>query len=297
MMRPYHTEGSQETVEVHTPMADLTFADAIAVESLGDNRFRSADPRAIDFFLGGKEIAAGAYAAATTVEPALRLLSASTTFVGRREVTGPLFFQVKSLRDGRSFATREVEASQPETGTWFKSVLTFHAVEDGVDRQLSLPTAPPPDELLTADQEASLGDRRPLNAASFPWDADFELRFERVPDVGYRFWARSRLPIGDDPILQDCAVLYLSDLRGGSPGLLVSGWPHQRMNAATLDHTVWLHRSAKVDEWLLVDLNLLSIAGSRSLSMATICTQLGEHVATYVQDTIVRVLNGQNKLL
>jgi acyl-CoA thioesterase-2 len=265
-----------------------SFADVIAVEHLGDDQFRAADPRQLSFFLGGKELAAAVGAAATTLSGDMRLFSLVSSFVGRRHLDAPLLFRVRRVSDGRSFSTREIEASTDAGAVWFKAMATFHAGEEGVDQQVTMPPATRPEELLSAEEEATLGDARPRNAVAFPWDADFELRFEHVDDRRYAFWARTRLPVGGDHILQDCAAVYASDVRGGSPGLLVSGWPQIRMNATTLDHSVWLHRPFRPDEWFHIEAHAETTSGCRSLTSATMHDLDGSRVATYVQTTLVR---------
>jgi acyl-CoA thioesterase-2 len=265
-----------------------SFADVIAVEDLGDDQFRSADPRQLGFFLGGKELAAAVGAAATTLGGDLRLFSLVSSFVGRRHLDAPLLFRVRRVSDGRSFSTREIEATSDTGAVWFKAMATFHAGEEGIDQQVTMPPSARPEDLLSAEEEAALGEARPRNAVAFPWDADFELRFERVEESRYAFWARTRWPVGDDPVLQDCAAVYASDVRGGSPGLLVSGWPQVRMNATTLDHAVWLHRPFRPDKWFHIEAHAETTAGCRSLTSATMHGLDGARLATYVQTTLVR---------
>jgi acyl-CoA thioesterase-2 len=59
--------------------------------------------------------------------------------------------------------------------------------------------------------------------------------------------------------------------------------------AASLDHAMWFHRPARVDEWLLYVQDSPNARGARGLSLGKIFNRKGELVATVAQEGIVRI--------
>jgi len=57
---------------------------------------------------------------------------------------------------------------------------------------------------------------------------------------------------------------------------------------ASLDHAVWFHRPARVDEWLLFDVDPVSNFGSRGLARGTMHTRDGTLVASIAQEALLR---------
>jgi acyl-CoA thioesterase II len=114
------------------------------------------------------------------------------------------------------------------------------------------------------------------------------------PGVGsHRRWMRARLPIGDDPVLQAGAVIYMADLVLTKAALQ----PHlaQSQGAArstSLDHAVWFHGSVQAEQWLLLAATSPVLAGSRALSFAHVYSESGELVASAAQDVLARQLGG-----
>jgi acyl-CoA thioesterase II len=70
--------------------------------------------------------------------------------------------------------------------------------------------------------------------------------------------------------------------------------PHARavgapdVAAASLDHAVWLHRPARVDQWLCYEQESSWAAGGRSLCSARVFDRAGRLVVTVAQEGMVR---------
>ena len=60
------------------------------------------------------------------------------------------------------------------------------------------------------------------------------------------------------------------------------------MRLASLDHAMWWHRPARVDEWLLFVLDSPSAQGSRGFGRAAVYRQDGTLVASVAQEGMVR---------
>ncbi|MFL6122267.1 acyl-CoA thioesterase, partial [Actinophytocola sp.] len=57
---------------------------------------------------------------------------------------------------------------------------------------------------------------------------------------------------------------------------------------ASLDHSIWLHRPGRADDWLRYDSRSPSAAGARAMGQATLFTADGVLLATAGQEMLVR---------
>src|SRR5688572_14276390 len=129
--------------------------DLLDLEPMGDDRFTAATPDEGPGRLFGGQVASQALRAATlTVAPERLPHSLHAYFVRPGRPGVPLVLQVDRTRDGRSFTTRRVEASQ-EGEPIFTMVASFHIEEDGDDWQLPAPTGVPDPAALGGDATMS----------------------------------------------------------------------------------------------------------------------------------------------
>ena len=98
-------------------------------------------------------------------------------------------------------------------------------------------------------------------------------------------------PLPDDPKLHIAALAYASDYTLLEPILRKHGlsWMTPGMSVASLDHAMWWHRPAKVDEWMLYVQESPSAQGARGLATGRIFNRDGVHVATVAQEGMVRI--------
>jgi acyl-CoA thioesterase II len=233
---------------------------------------------------GGQIIAQALRAAASTVDPAFRVHSLHAYFIRRGDPDEPIRFEVDRTRNGRSFVTRRVQARQ-SVGAILTMAASFQLDEAGPDVQ----TASLPD-VVAADA---------LHDDS--WSPLFDRRFAhpRGPGDGRSVaWLKMLSDIGDDPVLQACALAYLSDdlptdavvalhPRSSEDELPGEGF-EQLFMSASLDHAIWFHRSPVVDQWHLHDFTSHGLLGSRGLSVGHVITRGGVHVATIAQEVLLR---------
>jgi acyl-CoA thioesterase-2 len=104
-------------------------------------------------------------------------------------------------------------------------------------------------------------------------------------------WIRSSQPLPDDPLLHACAATYASDLLllsiALAPHNAVFGDP--RVQFASLDHAVWFHAPFRFDEWLFYDQEGSWAGAGRALCRATVFDRAGTHVATVMQEGLLRL--------
>ena len=63
----------------------------------------------------------------------------------------------------------------------------------------------------------------------------------------------------------------------------------QRLMMASIDHSVWLHRRFRADEWLLYVMDSPVAAGTRGFTRGTIYSRDGELVASVAQEGLMRI--------
>jgi acyl-CoA thioesterase II len=257
----------------------------MALEPHGTDVYVGAGPRyPWGGLYGGQIVAQGLRAAAATVDPTFRVHSVHAYFVRRGDHDEPVRYEVDRVRNGRSFATRGVAARQ-SVGAILTMSVSFQVDEEGPDVQIArMPTVPPPDDLVNDS-----------------WSPMFERRFAqpRLQETGRAVaWLRLKQAIGDDPVLQACALAYLSDdmptdavvavhpevPRGdGEPDAFEDGFM-----SASLDHAIWFHRAPRADDWHVHDCTSHGFLSSRGLSVGHVLTADGAHVATIAQEVLLR---------
>ncbi|KAL6498809.1 Acyl-CoA hydrolase 2 [Orobanche gracilis] len=241
---------------------------------------------------GGQFVGQALAAACKTVDclKIVHSLHAYFLLVGDFEI--PIIYQVHRVRDGKSFATRRVEAIQ-KGNVVFTLVASFQKEEEGFVHQMAtMPSAPDPEELLSVEElrERRLTDprlprtyRNKVASTEFiPWP--IEIRFcepntstsltKSPPSL--RYWFRAKGTLSDDQALHRCVAAYASDLIF----LQVSLNPHRgkgfKSSSVSLDHSIWFHRPFRADDWLLFVINSPNAHSARGFVCGQMFTRRGE---------------------
>jgi len=224
---------------------------------------------------GGQAIAQALRAAALTVNDGQIPHSMHAYYVRQGDEAAPVLYEVQRIRDGRSFSTRQVVASQ-SGGAILNCIASFHSPEESEEREATfLPSdAPQPDDL--EDEETPLF---------------FQTRAQRDNHgMATLAWMRANESFGDDPVMNACALAYLSDehlLGAALTGHSLIG-DFEKLMTASLDHVLWFHRPLRVDDWLCFTLDGQGMADARGLSIARVFDRAGTHVATAAQEALGR---------
>ncbi|MFF2508146.1 acyl-CoA thioesterase [Streptomyces sp. NPDC058067] len=252
----------------------VSLAELLDLEKIDSDLFRGNTVLDEPFSLYGGQVAAQALVAAgQTVDDDRPPHSVHGYFLRAGDAGRPTVFRVDRDRDGRSFSARRVVALQ-DGQVIFNMSASFHAREEGKDVQVSpAPDAGPPDA---------------LPAALLPRLVSFEARepAQPYPDARWptRFWARCTAQLGDDPLLHAAALTYLSDALSG----LVSLADREGSPMSSLDHAVWFHRPARLDDWVLLDLVPHTVAGGRGWYTGTVSGSDGGLRASLTQEQLFR---------
>jgi acyl-CoA thioesterase-2 len=284
--------GAQPAVDGLVRLLDL--------EPIEVDIFRGVSPSvSLQRVFGGQVAGQALVAAGRTVPPERPVHSLHAYFLRPGDPSVPIVYLVDRLRDGRSFTSRRVVAVQHGEAIFSLSA-SFQKVEDGLDHQVPMPEAPDPETLPTLTERyapfaAELG-----MLARIPRPID--LRYVEDPPIVRReegqrgdpvtkVWMRADGLLPDDPLLHVCALTFASDFTLLDSVLVTHGvaWLTD-VRGASLDHAMWFHRPFRADEWLLYESDSPSASGGRGLATGRIWSRDGLHVASVVQEGLVRVL-------
>jgi acyl-CoA thioesterase-2 len=263
----------------------------LALEEIGSGIFRgvSQDVSTIRVF-GGQVAAQSLVAAGRTVGSGRPVHSLHAYFLLPGDPALPIVYEVERTRDGRSFSTRRVVATQ-RGKVIFSLSASFHRPEEGPAHQApwALSAARPPDPGDAGEEPA----RTSGGNHSFP----IEVRQVRAPlaspaDPRQQSWIRADGALPDDPLIHVCVLAYASDL-----GLLAAALPPHGLSPfsgevtmASLDHAMWFHRPFRADDWLYYANESPVASGARALARGEVYDRAGRLVASVVQEGLLRVV-------
>ena len=246
---------------------------------------------------GGQVLAQSLVAASRTIENR-NVHSMHGYFLRPGNMELPITFSVDRLRDGRSFSTRRVQAFQSDVPI-FSMIASFQEEDPGLEHQDDFPSGIPDPESLPSAADLIGDNPHPVAqywAKARPFDmrhVDSPIYFsvEGNPVAHQAVWLRALGPMPDDQSLHTAALAYASDY-----SILESiyrrhsiAWSHPGLKSASLDHAMWFHRPAKVDQWMLYVQESPSAQGGRGLALGRIFNSRGELLATVAQEGMVRV--------
>jgi acyl-CoA thioesterase II len=288
---------------------DMGLADLqqqLELERLEVNLFRgqSRDTGSPQVF-GGQVLGQALKAASATMEDGRVVHSLHAYFLRRGDFNKPIVYSVDRSRDGGSFSTRRVVAIQNGEQIFICSA-SFQTPESGLDYQAGAPQVPPPEQLkpFTKPPPAVL---EKLPEKLRRW-LEIERPFEFRPVQQYnplapvacepvrQIWMRAVDKLPDDDALHRCLLAYISDYWLLDTSTMPHGSSFLRGNLimASIDHAIWFHRAARVDDWLLYCLDSPSSSGARGFARGTFYTRSGVLVASTAQEGLIRLVQPQS---
>jgi acyl-CoA thioesterase II len=245
--------------------------ELLDLEYVEENLYRSCVVFSDAYRLYGGQVAAQAmYAAGHTVPGGRLPHSLHGYFLRQGSTVRPTLFRVERDRDGQSFSARRVVAVQ-DGEVIFSMAASFAAARPGADADAEPgPVVPAPDLL-----PSWINHRH----ASFEFRSAQQER--RLPS---QFWIRCTAELPDDPLLHAAILTYISDISNG----LVALEGEDMWSGPSLDHAVWFHRPARMDEWTWQDLVPQTAAAGRGLYTGAIFGADGSRVASIAQEALFR---------
>ena len=276
------------------------------LERLEVNLFRgqSRDTGSAQVF-GGQVLGQALKAASATIDDGRICHSLHAYFLRRGDFNKPIVYSVDRSRDGGSFSARRVVAIQDGEQIFICSA-SFQTPESGLEYQVSAPQVPPPEE-LKAFAKPPQAELEKLPEKLRRW-LEIERPFEFRPVQKYnplapvacepvrQIWMRAVDKLPDDDALHRCLLAYISDYWLLDTSTMPHGSSFLRGNLvmASIDHAIWFHRPARVDEWLLYSLDSPSSSGARGFARGSFYSREGVLVASTAQEGLIRLVQPQS---
>ena len=249
---------------------------------------------------GGQVFAQALVAARRTVDGEREAHSAHGYFILPGDLKAPIVYFVDRLRDGSSFTTRRVTAIQHGQAI-FNLSASFHIAEEGFSHQPTMPVVPDPESLapelsLIREMADQIPETiRPVITQDRP--IDFRpvqpiSHFNPAPSEPTRqVWFKVIDKLPDEQLIHQAILAYASDY-----GLLTTalqphgiGYRTKGLQLASLDHSLWLHRPFRADEWLLYTMESPVMTGARGFVRGAIFSRAGDLVASVAQEGLLRL--------
>ena len=295
-----------------------TLVKALSLERLEENLFRgqSYDPGWGRVF-GGQVLGQALSAAQATVSDPLRSAhSLHSYFLRPGDPHAPIVYDVDRIRDGKSFSARRVKAIQNGNPIFFLTA-SFHATEDDALehqelQQPDLTNVPLPEDCLPlwdmfdsflqnvpkemhTKFKSTFGPTSPIQIRPVSMQNPLD---PQIKQPRQDLWIKSN---GALPLLEDSTAdpssLHRTLLSFASDyGLLETALnPHgislwelkQKVNVATIDHSMWFHHPFQFDRWWLHRVQSPIASSSRGLCFGEII-QDGVLVASTAQQGLMR---------
>jgi acyl-CoA thioesterase-2 len=282
------------------PDEPSTLLRVLDLEEIGDDRFRGRSPWATGRVYGGQAVGQALVAAQRTTPPDRLVHSLHAYFILAGDAAAPIDYAVERVRDGASFTTRRVVATQHGRAI-FSLEASFQIVEPGLEHAFPAPAAPPPETLPTT---SALAERfasflPPMAAECIARTAALDIRFadpnayfSNTPQTPAQqfIWFRVIGVLPDDDATHRGVLAYLSDMTLLNAALVIHGRSifDRDLQVASLDHAVWFHRPFRADDWLLYAQDSPTAAGARALTRGLVYTRDGRLVASVAQEGLIR---------
>ncbi|HWK37247.1 acyl-CoA thioesterase II [Sphingomonas sp.] len=271
------------------------------VEEIDTDLYRGArQPGGTGRVFGGQVIAQALQAAQRSVAADKSAHSLHAYFMRPGNEDHPIIYRVVRDFEGRSFATRRIIAMQRGQPI-LNMAASFQLPEDGLHHQHAMPDVPAPETLqseqdIRRDAIDEIPERlrpfflrrrpieiRPVNPRA--WSNP--VKTEPV----YRSWFRARAPLPNDPALHRAVIAYASDMALLGTAMMPHGvsWVTHNMQTASLDHAIWMHESARADDWLLYATDSPWSGHARGFNRGSIFARDGRLVASTTQEGLIRL--------
>ncbi|CDO31335.1 acyl-CoA thioesterase [Mycolicibacterium porcinum] len=272
----------------------VTLADVLnlfELSALGPDTFEGTQPDPPNHHIVGGQIAAQALMAASRTVQGRHPHSLHVYFLRRGDARSPVRFEVARLRDGGTFSSRRISATQ-DGEVLMEGLASFTTGVVSAAYQRTMPSAPPPESLTPIEEQLApyaeeFGgwwvDERPFDVRYV--DPPPRIAMDSAEQAGpvSRIWLRARGVIPEDLVLNSCVLTLQSAL---TPVETTLG-PMRKSQydiSALLDHTVWFHRPADFSDWLFYEQTSPAGVAGRALATGTIYNRAGDLVCSAAQE-------------
>ena len=265
---------------------------------------------------GGDMVAQAAAAAMRSVTDGKTMHSMHSYFLRPLDIGAEALYEVELLRDGRGYSTRQVRGYQ--NGKPVYACLVGFAAGEAADEYAPEPPLDVPDPeslpssaaylepvepggetMMTEESKAYWSGGRSFDMRHVP--GPVYVRIEGAPAPQQAVWVKPFDELRPVEGLTDqqrdlAALAYVCDYTILEPVLRVLDlpWARHGLVTASLDHAMWFHRplARALDGWLLYTQEAESASAGRGLGRGRFFTPDGRHLATVLQEGMIRPDNG-----
>lgn len=286
---------------MYAPMDDLLQTLTLEQIETTDHQFEGRSPQAgWQRVFGGLVIGQALVAAQRTIHPLRQVHSLHCYFMRPGDPRVPIQYSVDMMRDGGSFSTRHVVASQRDRPIFSLSA-SFQIEESGLEHSFEMPKDIPDPESLMSEKELIAGfiDRVPENVRRY-WGRERPIELRPISLTHYMsqeklpprqdVWLRATGPVPDDRSVQAALLAYLSDMTLLDTSLFAHGRSifDPALQVASLDHAMWFHRPDPLDDWLLYTQDSPNTSGGRGFTRGALYNRKGALIASVAQEGLIR---------
>ena len=278
----------------------------LKLEKIEENIFRGkSQDLGFGNIFGGQVLGQALSAASQTVSAERSVHSLHGYFLLPGDPQKPIVYVVDCIRDGKSFTTRRVVATQKGRAIFSVSA-SFHIDEPGFEHQALAPQVIGPENLLS-DLEIARKVKHKIPEsirAKLTCDRPIEIRqidpvdpFAPQKKEPKRYsWFKTTDKMPNDASVHKYMLAYAVDFRLSTTSLYPHGhtfW-EPAMQVASIDHSMWFHRDFRMDDWLLYEMESPSARGARGMNHGKVFTRDGKMVASVSQESLIRYHQPKN---
>jgi acyl-CoA thioesterase-2 len=285
-----------------TEKIESDFEELLAVLDLNqvsDELFIGSHPSKNPLRTFGGQLMAQSFVASsrTLIRDDLPPSALSVHFINGGNTAKDIEFHVVALRDERRFANRRVDAVQD--GMLLSSaMISYMSGGRGLEHAIEPPpvaqplTRPPLGELLQGYEETVPHFVNALQPIEWRYTNDpawvMREKGDRLPYN--RVWVKALGVVPDDPVLHTATMVYSSDTTVLDSVITTHGlsWGFDRIFAASANHSVWFHRQANFNDWVLYSTSSPVAADSRGLGTGHFFDRSGQLIATVAQEGVLK---------
>jgi acyl-CoA thioesterase len=259
--------------------------DGLDLEPIGENRYRGKNVGGGRDVVFGGQILGQSIVAAVRTQPDKEVKTIHTIFARGGRVSDPLELAVDPMHGGRTFGSVTVTAWQGDR-LCARSLVLLHQPEPDLIRHAApLPKVDGPDATPAREFEftgyeigvvggVDVADPDATGPAELPvW-----VRFKGAPDD---------LTISQALLSWSTDGFLIGTAMRPHPGV-GQGQAHLGISTGVISHTLTFHEPFRADQWMLLDQESPYAGRGRSYGRAHVFTEDGTHIASFVQDAMIR---------
>lgn len=231
---------------------------------------------------GGQLVAQALAAASETVDVTKSPTTMHLQFLRGGDAGDPVDYTVERVFDGRTAASRRVDARQGGR-LLATATASFAAALPGPEHGRRDPL---PDDPATLARTGPAGP-----APSMPLD---ELDIRLIDDRAggqfvRRMWWRATVDLPEDPLRHTLIAAYVTDVYLIDAALQVHGHSMRSRShrSGTTDSSIWFHRTIRADQWNLLECRSPAAARGRGVVYASLIRGDGAVAATLVHEGLI----------